>query len=48
MNLSKSIKNSSNTDYSLSLSAFCLPMIVFCLLVSWGIEILAKELFLLM
>jgi hypothetical protein len=45
MNISKPIKNHNIAGYTLSLAAFCLPMTVFCLLVSWGIEVLAKELF---
>jgi hypothetical protein len=38
-------QNQNLSDYTLSLVAFCLPMTLFCLLVSWGIETIAKEMF---
>jgi hypothetical protein len=45
MNKLKLIKPSNFADYTLSMTAFCLPMTLFCLLVSWGIDVLARELF---
>jgi hypothetical protein len=45
MNNLKLIKRNDFVDYALSIAAFCLPMTIFCLLVAWGIEVLAKELF---
>jgi hypothetical protein len=45
MNKLKLIKHNSFAGYTLTMTAFCLPMTLFCLLVAWGIEVLARELF---
>ncbi len=45
MNNFNLIKRNNVVDYILSMLVFCLPLTVFCLLVSWGIEVLAMELF---
>ena len=37
--------NKNLSKHTQAVLAFCLPMVIFCLAVSWGIEAVAREMF---